>query len=804
MAYGHLARLVGFIVLLIAAIGTALHPAPAAPAITLVRQPTLQRMSSTSVTIVWATREAATAEARYRVGGGAWTTVAAATRLFTTAETSMPFDYYQHEATLNGLTPSTTYTYDVLLGGVSATGGADELTTAPSPGTGAISFIAFGDSGTGAAPQRRLAQLMIADSAANRWDLALHTGDVVYPKGTHQLLHERFFDIYAPWLRRRPVFLSFGNHEEYALNGKPYFDVFVLPENGASPAYPSHRERYYSFDYGPVHFIALDTQLTNGWQQQLDWLVRDLESTSQPWRIAFFHRPAFGSNQFVSAPDVQHPLRPIFERFGVQLVLEGHEHDYARGVPWREGSASHQAVIYVVTGGGGAGLGNPSPGPWLASWAAAFHYLRGTVTDCAPMGSCELTLEAIGSDGLPMDAFTLSLRSQQRDAAPPTVSWQMPDDDGAVAGVVPVRAAAADDEQIAKVDLWIDGVLRMADTTAPYEFEWDTREYFNGPRKLELRAMDMNGRQGSSGARTVQVGNPSTTVRVFSPGRSDIAFGGMPYTITWGVSEGTSAVVRFDLQFSSDGGKSFAPIAACGNLPASARECTWNAPGPVTKKGVIRLTGIDTLGQSLTDESEQFAVRTGTTQIELKSPNKPARWGIGSRQSIAWASGIAEAAALRIELSRDSGASWATLVPRLAYAQDFLWTVTGPATTSGLVRVTWLHGPLSDTNDSMFVIEEPSLELSAPSSAAEWTCGAAVKVKWTTNLGLRDRVIVRLSTDGGATFPHVLAASIIATLRQASIVVPAVDTADAVVRVESLDNPSWQDNGPRFRVRCGG
>jgi len=50
----------------------------------------------------------------------------------------------------------------------------------------------------------------------------------------------------------------------------------------------------------------------------------------------------------------------------------------------------------------------------------------------------------------------------------------------------------------------------------------------------------------------------------------------------------------------------------------------------------------------------------------------------------------------------------------------------------------------------------------------------------------------------------VLAASIIATLRQASIVVPAVDTADAVVRVESLDNPSWQDSGPRFRVRCGG
>jgi hypothetical protein len=196
MAYRHLARPVGFIALLIAAIGTALHPAPAAPAITLVRQPYLHRMSATSATVVWATREAGAAEARHRIGGGAWTTVNAQTRLFTTAETSMAFDYYQHEATLVGLTPSTTYTYDVLLAGVSATAGDDRFTTAPPAGTGNVSFIAFGDSGTGAAPQRRLAQLMIADSAANRWDLALHTGDV-YPKGTHALLHERFFDIYA-------------------------------------------------------------------------------------------------------------------------------------------------------------------------------------------------------------------------------------------------------------------------------------------------------------------------------------------------------------------------------------------------------------------------------------------------------------------------------------------------------------------------------------------------------------------------------------------------------------------------------
>jgi hypothetical protein len=790
--------------LLAAGVAFGFRPLPAAPGITLVRQPYLQRLSATSATIVWATREAGAAEARYRAGAGAWTAVAALTRLYATAETSMPFDYYQHEATLTGLTPATTYTYDVLLGGSSATGGEDLLTTAPPSGTGSVSFIAFGDSGTGAAPQRRLAQLMIADSAANRWDLALHTGDVVYPKGTHALLHERFFDIYAPWLRRRPVFLSFGNHEEYAQKGKPYFDVFVLPENGASPAFPTHRERYYSFDYGPVHFIALDTQLTAGWQQQLDWLVRDLEATAQPWKVAFFHRPAFGSNEFVSAPDVQHPLRPIFERFGVQLVLEGHEHDYARGVPWREGSPSHQAVVYIVTGGGGAGLGNPSPGPWLASWASAFHYLRGTVTDCTTTGSCELSLEAIGEDGLPLDAFTLSLRSQRRDAVPPVVDWQAPLDGATVAGVVPIRAAASDDEQVAKVDFLIDGILRMADTTAPYEWAWDTRDDFNGTRRLELRAMDMNGHQRTSGLRTVDVRNPPTRVQVFAPARSDIAFTGVPYTIMWGVSQGTATLVRVDLEISADGGKTFAPIPDCRDLPGDARECVWTAPSPVTKKGVIRLSAIDSSKTVLTSTSDQFAVRSGTTELELKSPNKPARWGIGSRQSIAWSSGIGLAAAVSIELSRDGGASWSTLAPRVAYMPDFLWTVTGPPTANGLVRVTWLNGPVADTSDSMFVIEEPFLELSVPGSAAEWVCGSQVKVKWKTNLGLRDRLIVRLSTDNGATYPHVLAASVIANAGQAPVTVPQVDSADAIVRVESLDNPSWQDAGSRFRVRCGG
>jgi hypothetical protein len=189
----------------------------------------------------------------------------------------------------------------------------------------------------------------------------------------------------------------------------------------------------------------------------------------------------------------------------------------------------------------------------------------------------------------------------------------------------------------------------------------------------------------------------------------------------------------------------------------------------------------------------------------LKSPNKAVRWGIGSRQSIAWSSGMGLGAMLRVEVSRDGGASWTTIAPGLAYMPDLEWEVPGPPTAQGVVRVTWSNGPLSDTNDEFVVIEDPLLKTNGPGAATEWACGAAVTVKWTTNLGLRDRVNVRLSADGGATFPHLLAASIPATTRKARVTVPSVTTGDAIVRVESLDNPAWHDaSAQRFKIRCGG
>jgi hypothetical protein len=385
---------------------TTIVPKPsAAPTVTFVRHPYLQQVGADRATVVWATRQNGIAAVRYDANGVS-TVTAAQTRLVPAAVTAMGYDYYQHEATLRGLSPGTRYTYVPSLDGSHLSPG-DAFVTAPPVGTGTIRFIAFGDSGVGSTEQRQLAARMTAD----RFDLAVHTGDVVYGTSTtsgaggYVQLHNWFFDIYRDWLRTRPMFPSIGNHDEEANRAAPYRDVFVLPTNGATAAYPDHSERFYSFDYGPAHFVVLDTELAfqdlTRRQAQLQWLEADLAATTQPWKIAVFHRsPYSAGGEHGSDLAVRAAFSPLFDRYRVQLVLSGHEHDYERSIPIRE-TADGGPTVYVVTGGGGARL-YPAGSTWFtAASRSAFHYMRGA------LDPCRLTLEAVGLDGVAFDSTIL-------------------------------------------------------------------------------------------------------------------------------------------------------------------------------------------------------------------------------------------------------------------------------------------------------------------------------------------------------------------------------------------------------------
>jgi hypothetical protein len=373
----------------------------------LVRQPYLQQVSDSSAIVVWTTREIAGGEVQYESASGARGTRAPETRLFQASLTGLPYDYFQHEARLTGLAASTRYGYTIVRSETSLSSG-DAFVTAPPRGTGAVRFIAFGDSGVGSAEQRQLAGRMTADV----FDLSLHTGDVVYGSptmqggGSYAQYGPWFFDIYAPWLRSRPFFPSIGNHDDEVQDARPYRDLFVLPEHGAASGYGDHAERFYSFDYGPVHFVAIDTELAfrdpARRQAQLTWLEQDLAATSMPWRVAYMHRsPYTAGTHHGSDLAVRQFISPILERHRVQLALTAHEHTYERTIPLQEHTATGAPVTYIVTGGGGAPVYPAGTARWTAASASVHHYVRGHAD------TCTLSLEAVNLDGAVFDRVSL-------------------------------------------------------------------------------------------------------------------------------------------------------------------------------------------------------------------------------------------------------------------------------------------------------------------------------------------------------------------------------------------------------------
>ena len=374
--------------------------------VTLVRGPYLQQPSDRSMTIVWATRQSGQAEVRYLSGTRS---APAASRLVPNSTTQIGYDYYQHEVTLTNLTASTSYDYQPYLNGTPAAP-ASVFRTGATPGSGAVTFVVFGDSGIGSTEQRQLGSLIGTETV----DLALHTGDIVYGTSattgdaTWATYQSWFFDIYN-WLPRIPFAPTQGNHDSRASNGDglAYLDLFSLPANGTIP------ERYYSFDEGPVHFIVLDTEYafqdTARRAQQVAWIESDLSETRQPWKVAIFHRSPYSSGtEHGSELTVRDTFGPLFERYGVDVAFSGHDHGYERSIPVRaSSSASDHYVTYVVTGGGGAELYAVGSNWWTAYSASRYEYVR------ARADTCTLTFEGVGIDGTTFDQGSLSHCSAQ-------------------------------------------------------------------------------------------------------------------------------------------------------------------------------------------------------------------------------------------------------------------------------------------------------------------------------------------------------------------------------------------------------
>jgi hypothetical protein len=287
----------------------------------------------------------------------------------------------QHVARIDGLSPATTYCYSVRQGDNMMVG-PTAFTTAPSAGQSApVRFIAVGDSGEGSADQLAiLKQLRTVP-----FQFMLHVGDIAYDSGTREQLEQYFFDIYAGLLKSFPSFPISGNHDYGTEDGAPFREAFALPENGG----PNGKERWYSFDWGDVHFVALDTEKTSA--EQARWLEEDLGKNRLPWTIVYGHKPPFSSGYHGNDGPFQQYFVPILEKHKVPLVLNGHDHNYERTKPIN-------GVTYVVTGGGGRGTKGVGKSSFTAFSDAVLNFVYVTIDGDL------LTLHAIDGNGKEFDS----------------------------------------------------------------------------------------------------------------------------------------------------------------------------------------------------------------------------------------------------------------------------------------------------------------------------------------------------------------------------------------------------------------
>jgi len=396
-----------------------------AEASVLTRGPYLQSGTSTAITVRWRTDVPEASRVVYGFSVGALTM---------TVED--PTTTTEHVVTLTGLAPETTYYYAVgsteqLLSGDDP---SHYFITAPVPGDARPTRIwALGDSGTGDQSAMSVRDAYYALTGNAHTDLWLMLGDNAYPAGTDLEYQQTLFDIYPEMLRKSVLWPTIGNHDAYSADSPtqtgPYFDIFSLPTVGQAGGVGSGTEAYYSFEWGDVHFIVLDSSDSNRSSigPMATWLATDLSMTLQNWIIALWHHPPYSFGSHNSDTELQmvqmrENLVPILEDHGVDLVLTAHSHAYERS-PLLDGHYGDSTTFgpqHVLDGGDGSETGTGvylKPDTGLAPYQGTVYAVSGNagVIRTGPFGhpAILVTSDSLGSmiveiDGTRLDAQMIS------------------------------------------------------------------------------------------------------------------------------------------------------------------------------------------------------------------------------------------------------------------------------------------------------------------------------------------------------------------------------------------------------------
>jgi fibronectin type 3 domain-containing protein len=295
------------------------------------RGPYLQNSSATAITVRWRTSAATNSRVRYGTTQGSLTS-------FVDNTTSTT----EHEVRVTGLAANTRYYYSV---GSTTTQQAGNdanhfFVTAPTTGTNKATRIwVLGDAGTGSSSQAAVRTAYYNYTGSRHTDLWLMLGDNAYSSSTDAEMQSNLFNVYPDMLRKSAVWATRGNHES-ATNGSGvawHYVAWTQPTAAEAGGVASGTEAYFSFNYGQIHVINLDSfgSSRSSTGAMANWLRNDLAANTATWTIAMFHHPPYSKGSHNSDTESQlvemrTNILPILEDGGVDLVLSGHSHAYER------------------------------------------------------------------------------------------------------------------------------------------------------------------------------------------------------------------------------------------------------------------------------------------------------------------------------------------------------------------------------------------------------------------------------------------------------------------------------------------
>ena len=249
-------------------------------------------------------------------------------------------------------------------------------------------FLVLGDWGAASRQQGDVARAMCTSNAANPARFVMTVGDNFYsPDG---VANDGDYNRPMACLLAQGVTwrATWGNHD--------------LGGTSTSTVLGSTR-KYFTYVDGSTRFISLNGNDPNS-RPQRAFLQRTLRLAKEPVKIVSVHQPLYSAGLHSPSYDERRMWEPLFKKYGVSLVLQGHNHDYER--------ITTGGITYITTGGGGAGLYpcvRSQPG--LVMCRPVNEFLE---ADSSPSG---IAVRAVGTKGETIDRVTVPVRAPRTPAA---------------------------------------------------------------------------------------------------------------------------------------------------------------------------------------------------------------------------------------------------------------------------------------------------------------------------------------------------------------------------------------------------